>query len=101
MFHKIALRRPDREHRARRLRHDLFSVGPAKRAPDPAAIARRDRDQIDLVSTPNPTPLIVAAQRRGLAASGGLSMLVEQAASSFPLGVNGIRSSTTNALGTM
>jgi shikimate dehydrogenase len=38
----------------------------------------------DLVSTPNPTPLIVAAQRRGLAASGGLSMLVEQAASSFP-----------------
>jgi shikimate dehydrogenase len=39
----------------------------------------------DLVSTPNPTPLVVAAQRRGLAASGGLSMLVEQAASSFPL----------------
>ena len=39
----------------------------------------------DLVSTPNPTPLVVAAERRGLAASGGLAMLVEQAASSFPL----------------
>lgn len=42
----------------------------------------------DLVSTPNPTALVVAAERRGLAASGGLAMLVEQAASSFPLFFN-------------
>lgn len=39
----------------------------------------------DLVTSPNPTPLVVAAEHRGLAASGGLAMLVEQAASSFPL----------------
>lgn len=39
----------------------------------------------DLVTAPNPTPLVVAAERRGLAASGGLPMLVEQAAAAFPL----------------
>lgn len=39
----------------------------------------------DLVSSPSPTPLIIEAQRRGLATSGGLAMLVEQAAAAFPL----------------
>lgn len=39
----------------------------------------------DLVTSPAPTALLVDAERRGLAASGGLAMLVEQAASSFPL----------------
>ncbi len=39
----------------------------------------------DLVTSPNPTPLVVQAERRGLAASGGLPMLVEQAALAFPL----------------
>ena len=39
----------------------------------------------DLVTSPNPTALVVEAERRGLAASGGLPMLVEQAAAAFPL----------------
>ena len=38
----------------------------------------------DLVSSPARTGLLVDAERRGLAASGGLEMLVEQAAASFP-----------------
>lgn len=40
---------------------------------------------LDLVTSPNPTELVVAAERLGLAASGGLAMLVEQAAAAFPL----------------
>jgi shikimate dehydrogenase len=39
----------------------------------------------DLVTSPNPTALQMQAERCGLAASGGLPMLVEQAAASFPL----------------
>lgn len=39
----------------------------------------------DLVSAPNPSELVKAAERRGLVASGGLTMLVEQAAAAFPL----------------
>lgn len=39
----------------------------------------------DLVTSPNPTALVVQAERRGMAASGGLPMLVEQAALAFPL----------------
>ncbi|WP_205480195.1 shikimate dehydrogenase family protein [Sphingomonas arenae] len=39
----------------------------------------------DLVTSPNPTALVVEAERSGLAASGGLPMLVEQAAAAFPL----------------
>lgn len=39
----------------------------------------------DLVTSPNPTSLVVRAERAGLAASGGLAMLVEQAAAAFPL----------------
>lgn len=39
----------------------------------------------DLVTTPDPTPLVAAATARGMAASGGLAMLVEQAAAAFPL----------------
>jgi shikimate dehydrogenase len=39
----------------------------------------------DMVSSPARTPLVDAAERRGLAATGGLAMLVEQAAAAFPL----------------
>ena len=39
----------------------------------------------DLVTSPNPTALQVQAEQRGLVSSGGLPMLVEQAAASFPL----------------
>ena len=39
----------------------------------------------DLVSVPARTALVTDAEARGLGASGGLTMLVEQAASSFPL----------------
>ncbi|WP_114227493.1 MULTISPECIES: shikimate dehydrogenase family protein [Sphingomonas] len=39
----------------------------------------------DLVTSPDPTALVTAAQARGLAATGGLTMLVEQAAAAFPL----------------
>ena len=39
----------------------------------------------DLITSPNPTALVLEAERRGLAASGGLPMLVEQAAAAFPL----------------
>lgn len=38
----------------------------------------------DLVSSPAPTVLVTEAKRLGLAAEGGLPMLVEQAAASFP-----------------
>ena len=39
----------------------------------------------DMVSSPAHTPLVEDAKRRGLAATGGLAMLVEQAAAAFPL----------------
>lgn len=39
----------------------------------------------DLVTSPNPTELVTSAERHGFAASGGLAMLVEQAAAAFPL----------------
>jgi shikimate dehydrogenase len=38
----------------------------------------------DLVSAPAPTALVLKAEEQGLAISGGLAMLVEQAAASFP-----------------
>ncbi len=40
---------------------------------------------VDLVYDPAVTPLLLACQRRGLAASNGLSMLVHQAAVAFEL----------------
>jgi len=39
----------------------------------------------DLTTAPDPTPLVSAATARGMGASGGLTMLVEQAAAAFPL----------------
>ena len=39
----------------------------------------------DLVTSPNPTELVLRAERAGLSAAGGLTMLVEQAAAAFPL----------------
>lgn len=53
----------------------------------------------DLVSAPSPTDLVKAAEARGLASSGGLDMLVEQAAAAFPLffGQDPPRSETTDA----
>jgi shikimate dehydrogenase len=39
----------------------------------------------DLVSSPARTPLVAEAEARELSASGGLTMLIEQAAASFPL----------------
>lgn len=39
----------------------------------------------DLVTAPDPTALVADARQRGLAASGGLTMLIEQAAAAFPL----------------
>jgi shikimate dehydrogenase len=39
----------------------------------------------DLITAPDPTPLVTAAKTRGMGASGGLTMLVEQAAAAFPL----------------
>lgn len=39
----------------------------------------------DLITAPDPTALVSAAAARGMGASGGLTMLVEQAAAAFPL----------------
>lgn len=39
----------------------------------------------DLVTAPDPTSLVANARQRGLRATGGLTMLVEQAAAAFPL----------------
>jgi shikimate dehydrogenase len=54
----------------------------------------------DLITAPDPTPLVTAARKRGMGASGGLTMLVEQAAAAFPLffGVAPPRSPELDAL---
>jgi shikimate dehydrogenase len=54
----------------------------------------------DLISAPDPTPLVKSAKARGMGAIGGLTMLVQQAAAAFPLffGVAPPRSPELDAL---
>ena len=69
-----------------------LSIGPAEMPADGWVF--------DLITAPDPTPLVMAARARGMGASGGLTMLVEQAAAAFPLffGVEPPRSPELDAL---
>ncbi len=49
---------------------------------DPASL-HAEAVLLDAVTTPGGTPLVLAAQARGLRAAGGRSMLVEQGAVAF------------------